>query len=86
MRGGAIHAARFTKRSGRSVSRGMLILVSICTAIEAVMGLDPFTNERAVGSGMSSLSASSLCVMRFNSMYRSSGSQRFFLAMIRSES
>jgi hypothetical protein len=86
MCGGVNHAARLTKRSGRRVSRGMLILFSICTAIVAVIGLDPFTSERAVGSGISSLSANSLCVMRCNSQYRSSGSQRFFLTMIRSES
>lgn len=82
----ALHAARLTKISGRSVSRGMLILFSMSTAIGAVTGLAPLTRERAVGSGMPSRSASSDCEIPCSSQYRSSGSQRFFLFTIRSES
>lgn len=82
----ALHAARLTKMSGRNVSRGMLILFSMSTAIGAVTGLAPFTRERAVGSAIPSLSASSFCDMPCSSQYRSSGSQRFFLFTIRSES
>lgn len=55
----ACHAALLMNRSGRSVSRGMPIRFSIITALSAVIGREPLTKERVVGSSKSNRLASS---------------------------
>jgi hypothetical protein len=76
-----VHAARFMKMSGRSVSRGMPIRFSIITALSAVIGREPLTRDLVVGSPKLSLSASSVKVIFSRLQYWSSGSQRRFLGM-----